>query len=210
MYLIRPPKLYRWLFKDAVFRKNTEQKTIYLTFDDGPHPEATPYVLSVLNTHGIKATFFVLGKNVKKHPELFNQLKEEGHQIGNHGMNHPNGWRTSTDDYITDVMLGKAVTGSSLFRPPYGKLTLPQYNRLKETEEIVFWDVISGDFDQKIDASIVVKNVLNNVRDGSVIVMHDSKKAMSNISDSMNEIITSLKEKGYNFAVLETSDEPQY
>lgn len=183
---------------------------VYLTFDDGPHPEATPFVLSVLSSHGIKATFFVLGKNVQKHPELFKQLKEQGHQVGNHGMNHPNGWRTSTENYIADVMLGKVVTGSNLFRPPYGNLSPSQYNRLKGTEEIVFWDVISGDFDPKTNGETVKNNVLKNVRNGSVIVMHDSKKAMNNVSGSMNEIIIELKRKGYDFGVLQASNQPQY
>ena len=202
MYLIRPPKVYRWLFKKAVFRENPSEKTVYLTFDDGPHPEATPYVLSVLKSHGIKATFFVLGKNVNEHTELFEKLKAEGHGIGNHGMNHRSGWTTAIDEYIEDVALGKQITKSNLFRPPYGKLTILQYNRLVETEKIVFWDVISGDFDQKIDEVTVVNNVLKNVRNGSIIVMHDSKKAMNNVMGSMNEIIIELKEKGYAFGVL--------
>jgi peptidoglycan/xylan/chitin deacetylase (PgdA/CDA1 family) len=210
MYLIRPPKVYRWLFKKAVFRKNPNEKTVYLTFDDGPHPEATPYVLNVLETHGIKATFFVLGKNVNKHPELFKQLKVEGHGIGNHGMHHPKGWKTATDKYVKDVALGKEITKSNLFRPPYGSLTISQYNRLVQTEKIVFWDVISGDFDQKINGPTVINNVLKNVRNGSVIVMHDSKKAMNNVMGSMNEIIIELKEKGYSFGVLQGSNEPQY
>ena len=210
MYLIRPPKVYQWLFKKAVFRENADEKTVYLTFDDGPHPEATPFVLDALESHGIKATFFVLGKNVEKHPELFKRLKQEGHGIGNHGMNHPNGWTTSTDEFVEDVMLGKNITESNLFRPPYGKLTISQYRRLAQTEKIVFWDVISGDFDPRTDKQAVINNVLKNVRNGSIIVMHDSEKAMNNLIGSMNEIIISLKEKGYAFGTLQGSNEPQY
>jgi len=208
MYLIRPPKVYRWLFKKAVFRENPDAKTVYLTFDDGPHPEATPYVLSVLETHGIKATFFVLGKNVNKHPKLFKQLKEKGHGIGNHGMNHLNGWTSSTSNFVDDAMEGKLVTESNLFRPPYGKLTLSQYSILSQSEKIVFWDVISGDFDTTINPQKVVDNVLRNVRNGSIIVMHDSEKAMNNLPGSMNEIIIGLKQKGYAFGVLQGSNEP--
>jgi len=203
MYLIRPPKIYRWLFKQAIFRKNADEKKVYLTFDDGPHPEATPFVLNVLESHGIKATFFVLGKNVKKHPELFQQLKESGHAIGNHGMSHLNGWTTSTDTYVHDAETGKAISESNLFRPAYGKMTLSQYTKLMQTEKIVFWDVISGDFDAKSNPKKVVKNVLNHTRNGSIIVMHDSKKAMNNLFGSMNEIITTLKQNGYDFGVLE-------
>lgn len=203
MYLIRPPKIYRWLFKKAVFREDENRKTVYLTFDDGPHPEATPYVLDVLESHGIKATFFVLGKNVNKHPELFDQLKEKGHGIGNHGMNHLNGWTIATDEYVKNVALGKQIIGSNLFRPPYGRLTISQYNRLVQTEKIVFWDVISGDFDQKIDERTVINNVMKNARNGSIIVMHDSKKAMNNLVGSLNEVINGLKQKGYDFGILE-------
>jgi peptidoglycan-N-acetylglucosamine deacetylase len=203
MYLIRPPKVYRWLFKQAIFRKNADEKKVYLTFDDGPHPEATPFVLNVLESHGIRATFFVLGKNVKKHPELFQQLKESGHAIGNHGMSHLNGWTTSTDTYLEDAETGKVISESNLFRPAYGKMTLSQYTKLMQTEQIVFWDVISGDFDTKSNPKKVVKNVLNHTRNGSIIVMHDSKKAMNNLFGSMNEIITTLKQNGYDFGVLE-------
>lgn len=202
MYLIRPPKIYRWLFKEAVFRLNPSEKTVYLTFDDGPHPEATPFVLSVLKSHSVKATFFVLGKNAEKHPDIVREIRADGHQVGNHGMNHLNGWNTSNSLYAEDVALGKAISASNLFRPAYGKLTRAQYKLLAPTEKVVFWDVISGDFDEKTDSKTVVKNVLNNTRAGSVIVMHDSKKAMNNLSGSINEIIVKLKEKGYQFGVL--------
>lgn len=203
MYLIRPPKVYRWLFKEAVFRvKNCENK-VYLTFDDGPEQEATPFVLDVLETHGVKATFFILGKNADQHPELVQKMREQGHTIGNHGMDHLNGWTTLTEQYKHNAFEGKRVSSSVLFRPPYGKLTLSQYKSLKDTEKIVFWDVISGDFDQKIDEQTVIHNVLKNVRSGSIIVMHDSKKAMKNLQGSLNEIILGLKGKGYDFGVLQ-------
>ncbi|MCF8463937.1 MAG: polysaccharide deacetylase family protein [Flavobacteriales bacterium] len=210
MYLIRPPKVYRWLFKKAIFRRNPDEKKVYLTFDDGPHPEVTPVVMEILESHGIKATFFVLGKNALEHPELIEQLKDKGHAIGNHGMHHLNGWTSSTSNYVADAMAGKAVAQSTFFRPPYGKLTLSQYSTLSQTETIVFWDVISGDFDPKISPETVVSNVLKYVRNGSIITMHDSKKAMNSLFGSMNEIITSLKEEGYDFGVLQGSNEPQY
>lgn len=207
-YLIRPPKVYRWLYSKAVFRLNQQEKVVYLTFDDGPHVEATPAVLDVLQKQDVKATFFLLGKNALAHPELVSKMKEQGHVIGNHGMNHLNGWQTATDVYTKDVLDGKQITGSSLFRPAYGKLSLAQYNRLKETETIVFWDVISGDFDQQIDEQRVVSNVLKNVRSGSIIVMHDSKKAMNNLIGSLNEIVEKLKQEGFCFRTLSASVEP--
>lgn len=207
-YLVRPPKVYRWLFSKALFRMDEEENTVYLTFDDGPYPEATRYVLDVLKKHDVKATFFLLGKNAEQHPEYVEEIRTLGHAIGNHGMDHLNGWNTNVDEYVSDVEKGKKVLGSKLFRPAYGKLTLSQYRKLKESERIVFWDVISGDFDQKIDERTVLNNVLKNARNGSIIVMHDSKKAMKNLFGSMNEIIVELKQKGFCFGTLSPSLEP--
>lgn len=201
-YLIRPPRVYRWIYSEAIFRKGTDQKKVYLTFDDGPHPEATPAALRVLKSHGVKATFFVLGNNAKQHPELMDSLRAEGHQIGNHGMNHLNGWQTSTEVYVEDMRAGKAETKSDLFRPAYGKLTLGQYNEIKKTNQIVLWDVISGDFDQFVTVDKVVENVLDNVRNGSVIVMHDSEKAYNNMIGSLDKIIEKLKKEGFEFDLL--------
>lgn len=180
-----------------------EEATVYLTFDDGPHPEATPYVLDVLQKHGIKATFFLLGKNAERYPDLVQRIRTEGHAVGNHGMNHLNGWTTGLEDYLKDVEEGKKATGSSLFRPPYGRLGLKQYWKLNETETVVFWDVISGDFDQNITSEAVLMNVVDNVRNGSIIVMHDSQKAFNNLKSSLNEVITQLSEKGYRFSTIE-------
>ncbi len=202
MYLIRPPKVYRWLFKEAVFRMEPEEKTVYLTFDDGPHPETTEHVLDVLREHRVKATFFMLGKNVARYPQLKQMVSDGGHAIGNHGMEHPNGWVTSTEAFVADFAAGKAITGSSLFRPPYGRLTLSQYNRIKEDSTIVFWDVISGDFDMGISVTDILNNVKKNVRNGSIIVMHDSRKALKNVRESLGPIITELAEMGFGFSTL--------
>ncbi len=201
-FLIRPPKVYRWLFSDALFRKSSQQKSVYLTFDDGPHPEATPFVLDVLKEHDVQATFFVLGKNVEQYPKLMLKLREEGHSVGNHGMNHLNGWRTSTQNYLEDYLLGKERSGSVLFRPAYGKLTVNQYRRIKELGQIVFWDVIAGDFDQNLTPKEVYNNVIGKVRNGSIIVLHDSQKALKNVKESLGQIIIELKEKGYEFERL--------
>jgi peptidoglycan/xylan/chitin deacetylase (PgdA/CDA1 family) len=201
-YLIRPPLAYRWLYSAAVFRKNPAEKKVYLTFDDGPNPEATSIALGVLEKHGVKATFFLLGKNAKKHPEIVALIQAKGHQIGNHGMIHLSGWQTSTGDYIEDMKQGKAETSSNLFRPAYGKLSLPQYRQIKQTEQIVLWDIISGDFDPSINADKVYYNVTKNARNGSIIVMHDSPKALPNMQGSLNRIITELKKNGYGFGLL--------
>ena len=201
-YLVRPPLAYRWLYSKALFRKSAAEKKVYLTFDDGPHPEATSLALSILETHDVRATFFVLGCNAVKHPNLLSKLREKGHQIGNHGMNHLNGWQTPTKRYLIDMEQGKEATKSNLFRPAYGKLSVPQYKQIKRTEKIVLWDVISGDFDQSITADTVCRNVVTNVRNGSIIVMHDSKKALQNMGGSLDRILTELKKKGYEFGLI--------
>jgi peptidoglycan/xylan/chitin deacetylase (PgdA/CDA1 family) len=201
-YLIRPPRIYRWLFSEAVFRGPKEKNTVYLTFDDGPHPEATEYVLRVLESHGVKATFFLLGKNAKQHTDLVGRIRNEGHMTANHGMNHLNGWKTANAVYLDDVQNGKEQIGSAVFRPPYGKLGFWQYLQLRKKVKIVFWDVISGDFDEKTDGNQVIDNVLTNTRNGSIIVMHDSEKALPNLKTTLNEIITQLSEKGFSFGTI--------
>lgn len=202
-YLIRPPKVFRRLFSHAHFRFKEQEKIVYLTFDDGPHLEATPFVLSVLKKHQVKATFFLLGKNVEKHPNLVEKLRMEGHTIANHGMNHKDGWKTPFMTYIKDIKQGKKVVKSNIFRPPYGRLGFFQYLILKRTEKIVFWDVLSGDFDDSITGEQVVSNVLSNVRNGSIIVMHESNKSFKNVRTSLNEILTQLLDKGYRFDVIQ-------
>lgn len=185
-----------------MFRVETEDPVVYLTFDDGPSAEATPFVLDVLKLQRIKATFFVLGKNAKANPTILARLKEEGHVVANHGMEHLDGWITTAETYTKNVEQGKMVSGSKLFRPPYGKLSLRQYQQLRLYNKLVFWDVISGDFDQRTKPKEVIKNVVDNSRKGSIIVMHDSVKAMNNLKASLNEIIMELKAKGFQFEVL--------
>lgn len=209
-YLIRPPKVYRWFFREALFRVKTELPVVYLTFDDGPSPEATPYVLDVLKAHGVKATFFVLGKNVMDNPSIVHRLKDEGHLLANHGMEHLDGWRTHTESYLKNVSGGRAISDSRLFRPPYGRLRLKQYGQIRQEDRVVFWDVISGDFDQTISAEQVIRNVVDNSRKGSIIVMHDSVKAMKNLQGSLNGIIMELKAKGFDFGVLSATDQLEY
>lgn len=207
MYLIRPPFLYRWLFSRALFRVPNEKDTVYLTFDDGPHPEATPFVLDVLKAHGIKATFFVLGKNALAYPELVARISEEGHTLGNHGMNHLNGWQTDVETYVADSLEAQQLLGTELYRPPYGRITWRQYRRISQEQKVVLWDVISGDFDGSITHKEVIDNVLKNVRGGSIVTMHDSSKAMNALKSSMNEIITLLKERGYALKPLLSTEQ---
>lgn len=144
----------------------------------------------------------MLGKNAVEYPEIVDRIRQEGHTIGNHGMNHLNGWVTSETDYLNDVKSAERIVDSSLFRPPYGKLGYRQYNQLKTEYQVVFWDVISGDFDTAIDGKNVVKNVIENVREGSIVVMHDSAKAFPNLKDSLETIIVELSSQGFSFGAL--------
>ena len=181
---------------------DTREKSVHLTFDDGPHPAATSFVLDTLLEEGVSATFFLLGKNAEAHPELMERIVAEGHSIGNHGYSHLNGWNTSSVDYLQNFQKAVPLLGKRLFRPPYGKLGLGQYAQLSKETTIVFWDVISGDFDTTITGEQCTKNVLNSIRNGSIIVMHDSTKALPNLRNSLKETIRSIKCRGFEFKKL--------
>jgi len=181
---------------------DTREKSVYLTFDDGPHPKATSFVLDTLREEGVSATFFLLGKNAEAHPELMERIVAEGHAIGNHGYAHLNGWNISKQEYLLNFQKAVPMLGQRLFRPPYGKLGLGQYLGLSPQTTIVFWDVISGDFDTTITGEQCTKNVLNSIRNGSIIVMHDSAKALPNLRNSLKETIRSMKSQGFGFKKL--------
>lgn len=197
-----------WLVK-KIFPKyiwsipNTENK-VYLTFDDGPIPQVTEWVLSELKKYNAKATFFCIGDNVKKYPEIFNKIISDGHSIGNHTFNHVSGWKTSTKKYIENTeVCEKEIANlnsknSNLFRPPYGKIK-PQQSKIlrKLGYKIIMWDVISYDFDTKISKEECLENVLKNVQSGSIIVFHDSKKAFKNLEYILPKTLEFLKENGY-------------
>lgn len=202
MYLIRPPFIYRWLFRKALFRIPTAKQTVYLTFDDGPHPEVTPFVLDVLKQEQVTATFFMLGKNAERYPELVKRVTNEGHVVTNHGYGHLDGWKTDVSSYEDNFMKAVPLLGARLFRPPYGRLTVGQYTRMVEQTQIVMWDIISGDFDSSVTSEVCVRNVVGNLRDGSIIVMHDSEKAGENLRSSLKRLISSTKALGYTFKNL--------
>ncbi len=201
-YLIRPPFPYRWLYPKAIFRGDAQHKVAYLTFDDGPHPEATPFVLDTLAEEDVKATFFLLGKNAQCHPDLAERIRQEGHTIGNHGHAHLDGWKTSGRAYLDDFEQGMAVTGSELFRPAYGHITPFQYKAISQRSTLVLWDVLSGDFDPDTTPEQCVQNVERHVRNGSIIVMHDSQKALTNLMGSLKPLIQSMKRLGYKMDKL--------
>ncbi len=203
MYLVRPPYLYKKILSKAIWRLNPLEKKIYLTFDDGPIPEVTSWVLNLLRQSTIKATFFCVGENVAKNPEIFNQIIEDGHSIGNHTFNHLNGWNTDTNKYIQNIKLCDELVHSNLFRPPYGKLKPTQSLLLNPKYKVIMWDVLSGDYDKETPPEKCLKNVNDNVRNGSVILFHDSLKAQLNMQYALPLFISYAKEKGFQFARLE-------
>lgn len=177
MYLVKTPPLIKTIFSDLVWNIDTNDKKVFITFDDGPIPGLTPWVLDVLQDYGFTATFFCVGENVKRYPHIHDRILSEGHIVGNHTFNHLNGWHTDNDDYINNVVLCDMYTASNLFRPPYGKLKPAQSQAIKQDKTIVMWDILSGDFDINISEEKCLNNVMNNYKSGSIIVFHDNIKA---------------------------------
>lgn len=197
MYLVKTPPLLKTLFSDYTWDLPNENKTVYLTFDDGPIPEATPWILDLLHDYDFRATFFCVGHNVKKYPDIFYRILDEGHNIGNHTFHHLNGWYTPTDEYLQDVMYCDEMMSSGLFRPPYGKLRPQQSANIRATKKIIMWDILSGDFDSTITDEKCLTNVLNNTDVGSIVVFHDSLKTIKRLKQILPVYFEYLKRKGF-------------
>ena len=258
MYFVRPPFFLQWYYANLTWRKATNEKTVYLTFDDGPIPNVTDFVLNTLKSFDVKATFFCIGDNIRKHPTVFDRIKNEGHAIGNHTYHHLKGWSTDDVAYLEDFEKCQALTKTNLFRPPYGRIKKSQVRKLKDqrpklkTEvesekleveslkleaerlktkdqvmsekskvgslhyqnhvsnlksqisnlDIVMWDVLSGDFDTSISPEKCYHNVMNNVKNGSIIVFHDSLKAWDRLEYALPRVIDTLLKQGYGFEKL--------
>ncbi len=202
MYLTKAPLLLQWLYPALTWHRSRSEKRLYLTFDDGPIPDVTPQILNTLKNYQIKATFFCVGENIKKHPDLFHRVLENGHRIGNHTYHHLNGWHTPTDTYLADTNRCEQLTRSNLFRPPYGRGTRTQYARLRQQYEIIMWDVLSGDFDQQLSPDRCLTNVTRHARNGSIIVFHDNVKAIPRVTYVLPRAIEYWLDKGYQFDVL--------
>ena len=198
MYFVKTPWYLKSVYPSLIWDL-PKQGTLYLTFDDGPVPGVTDQVLDILKDTGVRATFFCIGDNVKKHPELFARIQEEGHITANHTFHHLNGWKTENETYFEDVQLCDTEVKSELFRPPYGRISYNQIQELKKDFKIIMWDVLSGDFDTTIDAATCTENVIANATDGSIIVFHDSEKAKERVLNSLPVIIKYFKEKGFVF-----------
>ena len=206
--LAKIPSLLKLLLPDRLWNLPKDEQAIYLSFDDGPIPGVSPWVLEQLQQYGAKATFFCIGDNVRKHPQIFQKIVAEGHAIGNHSFNHLNGWRTRSHRYLENVLqaqtemeqyMGEA-TGSKLFRPPYGRLKEKQARLLRENDfKVVMWDVLSVDYNQGLSPEKCFKNVVNNVEAGSIIVFHDSLKAEKNLFAVLPRVLEYYSQRGFEF-----------
>ena len=213
MNLVHPPLILKKLFPNYIWNIRTEAKILYLTFDDGPTPKITGLVLDVLKKYNAKATFFCIGKNVKKYPEIFTRILNEGHSVGNHTYHHLKGWKTLTKNYINDIrsaeetiqQINKSTNQQRLFRPPYGQIRPAQAKSLQKLGyKIVMWDVLSYDWDAKISKEKVYKNCIENTGPGSIIVFHDSVKAAENMSYALEKTVNYFSKKGYLFKGLDS------
>jgi peptidoglycan/xylan/chitin deacetylase (PgdA/CDA1 family) len=206
-FMIKVPKIIKLLFFNQVWDIPNSENTIYLTFDDGPTPEITERVLEILDNHQIKATFFCIGDNVRKHPEIVQKILSKQHSVGNHTYSHLKGWRTPTKTYINNTEACRmklnsqfTIQNSQIFRPPYGKITPWQSFKLRKLGyKIIMWDVLSKDYAASISAEMCYENVIKNVSSGSIIVFHDSNKAKENVLNSLEKTIETLKSKGFKF-----------
>lgn len=203
MFIEQPPRIYRMLFPKGVWRIPSEkEKVVYLTFDDGPIPEITPWVLDILDKYNIKATFFCVGDNVRKHPDIYKMVLDAGHRVGNHTFNHVQGIRKFTKQYLANTELAAKYIESDLFRPPHGHMRLPQFFTLRRKYRIILWDVVTRDYSKLLKPEQVLNNVKQYTRNGSIIVFHDSLKSEMNMKYALPRSIEWLLEQGYTFKLL--------
>jgi peptidoglycan/xylan/chitin deacetylase (PgdA/CDA1 family) len=203
MRLFRPGILAGWLYPDALFRIKTTEKILYLTFDDGPDRITTSRLLDTLGSHNIKGLFFCNGKAAEKHPDLMNQIRERGHLIGNHGYNHHDGLKSLSIKYINDVARASRFTSDKIFRPPYGRLSLKQYNILKKSYTLVFWDLMAYDFDSTFGSERSLEMLKEKIRPGSIIVLHDTASSCAN--KIIEEFIIFALDAGYKFELIKVN-----
>lgn len=217
MFIEQPPQLVRRLYPRALWRMNPDEKAVYLTFDDGPIPVVTPWVLNVLDRYGVRATFFMVGDNIRKHPDVFRQVVERGHRVGSHTFNHLRGFEHSAFDYLDNTKKGEdymkevcqgeelhAALYPLLFRPPHGHMTFGQYMVLRREYNIVMWDLVTRDYSKKLRPPQVLANVMRYARNGSIITFHDSLKSWDtgNLQYTLPRAIEFLLEEGYEFRLL--------
>ena len=203
MIIEQPAIWLRWLYPRATWRMDRNEKAVYLTFDDGPIPEATPFILDTLSQYGIKATFFMVGDNVRKYPELYNKVVAAGHRIGNHTFNHIGGFRHTITTYKANADKADQLLHTDLFRPPHGWMRWDQYIWLRRKYRIVMWDLVTRDYSKWMTAEDVLNNVKRYTRNGTIITFPDSLKSIDKLHYALPEAIKWLKAEGYEFKVFD-------
>ncbi len=206
---VKPPKWARLFSGPTIWRLDRQKNKIFLTFDDGPIPEFTPWVIETLGAYQAKATFFCVGENVRKHPDVYHQIKAAGHGVGNHSYSHLNGFRSNIRKYVLNVFKARKYIDSKLFRPPYGRLRGLARRILKTRFKIVMWDVLSMDYDQTVEPRVIVRNVIGNTTEGSILVFHDNIKAKTNLEYALPRILDYYSKRGFEFANLQDELEKQ-
>jgi len=205
MYLVKTPFWLKLLYPKLLWEANAANRCIYLTFDDGPIPIVTPFVLNILKKYDAKATFFCIGDNVRKHPDVFEQVKNEGHAIGNHTFNHLKGWKTEDKTYLDNFLQAHKLLDTKLFRPPYGRVKRSQVKLLKAAKpgiQIIMWSVLSGDFDINLSPEQCLNNVIKNVKPGDIVLFHDSLKAQERMEYALAGAMEYWSKAGYSFCRL--------
>ena len=202
VYLSKTPSIVPALFKSLTWTGPADRGQVYLTFDDGPHPEHTPWAMSQLEAAGGRGTFFVVGENVDRHPALFAEISSRGHAVGNHTQSHNSGWTTSNFTYLRSYLACQKRVGGELFRPPFGRINSAQAQAILKRSQVVMWDVLSGDFDTERSPESCVEETLKSVRPGSIVVLHDSEKAAPRMRAVLPALLDYLSEKGWTAAAL--------
>lgn len=199
--LVKTPWLWRIFYPSIIWKKENKNKNIWLTFDDGPCPIATPIILKILQNENIKATFFLIGEKINENPKLYNEIINQGHFVANHSFSHKNGWLTTSKNYIDDVEKCQELMPTNyLFRPPYGKISARQIKLLKKKYKIILWDIFAWDFLKKNSSKKIKNNIIKNTTSGSIIVLHNNKKSIGKTHEILTEIVQELKKKKFTFS----------
>ncbi|TWJ00008.1 peptidoglycan/xylan/chitin deacetylase (PgdA/CDA1 family) [Mucilaginibacter frigoritolerans] len=205
MYLVKTPRLLKRLYPDLMWDTHDNSRSLYLTFDDGPIPIVTPFVLNILKEFNAKATFFCIGDNVRKHPDVFEQVKAAGHAIGNHTFNHLKGWKTDDEIYVDNFLQADKLLHTNLFRPPYGRIKRTQAKLLQQAKpdiKVIMWNILSADFDISLKPEKCLSNVLKNAGKGDIVLFHDSLKAFPRMEYALPKALEHWSKEGYEFKAL--------
>ena len=203
MFIEQPAVFLRWLYRHSLWRMDPHERAVYLTFDDGPIPEATPFILDVLDRFGAKATFFMVGDNARKYPHLVAEVRQRGHRIGNHTFNHISGFRWPSWKYVENAEEANKLLRTDLFRPPHGWMKAVQYKRMRRLYRIVMWDVVTRDYSSRLTADDVLFNVIRYTRPGSIITFHDSLKSIDKLKHALPLALQWLTQQGYECRAIE-------